>query len=129
MLFARSDDAVEDGGPTSALVRSESPPSVASHRDAAQSPFGNIVVDGEIAVVQINDQSLPLIACVYEGFAHGAFRQDDKGLFVDPCLELFQDGSGVPFAKLPPGLGVDIPRGLFDFVEFLNECERNLPAP
>ena len=71
VVFGTLNQAVVDGGGVAPAVAAHEEVIFASDADAAQPLFGGVVVDVEIAVVEVAVQGLPLVEGVVDGFADG----------------------------------------------------------
>ena len=73
--LAGSDKAAEHGCGLTSVIATEEGPVVAADGNAAQSPLGGVVVDGQIAVVAIARQRRPVLERVSQRLASLAFGQ------------------------------------------------------
>lgn len=71
VAFGALDKGVVDGGGAASAVVSQEEPVFAANSDSSQSLFGGVVVDVEIAVVEVADERGPVVQRVVHGFADG----------------------------------------------------------
>ena len=91
MTFGTGDEAVERGGPLGGEVMAGKQPILPSDSDPPQGAFGGVVVDVEEALRGVDLQCLPLVEHVTDGLGHGAARQDQLLLGVQPILDRCED--------------------------------------
>jgi hypothetical protein len=91
MSFGAGDEAVERGGALGGFVVSGEEPVLSADADPPQGAFGGVVVDVEEALRGVDAQCLPLVEHVGHGLRHGAARQDQLLLGVQPRLDCCQD--------------------------------------
>ena len=115
------DEAVEDGRAAAALVAAGEDPVLAAHGDRAQGSFGRVVVDGQVAVLGVAAQGLPLELGVGGRFPEGALGQDARGFALNPQGEAVEHRHRVALAHRGALVGRQISRSILDLVELAHE--------
>ena len=132
------DQGQDRGGGVSALFAADEQPVFTADRQATQRAFGGVVVDGELAVVGVTAQRVPLLQGIANLGRDRVVGQDLRGLLVEPGAELGQDRPGVlltdhrdlrgAFGKrqVAPVTGDTFLEATFDLVELPDAGQRDV---
>src|SRR5262249_61532177 len=83
-------------------LAADHPPVVAAQGDGSQRPLAEVVVDGQIPLLQVAPQRLPVVQRITDGLTQRRLRQRLGSLRVQPLLQLDQDRLGLPLPPVPP---------------------------
>jgi len=123
MLLAGRHEAVEDRGARAPRVAATEEPVLPAGDHATERPFGHVVIDGQVAVLDIPRERRPLGAGVADRLPDRALREHEVGLLVEPRLDALEDRLRLVLPKRPARVGGE-PLGVsLHSVEFPDEAE------
>ena len=125
-LLAGGGEAGEDGDSSAAVVGAEEEPVLAADGERLDRSFGDVVIDGEIAVSGVDVDRGPLIACISDGLAQGTFRQGIHRDLIEPLFQRKEKRHRLLLAKslLFRGIAFRLLGILLDGVQLFDACDR-----
>ncbi len=116
MEFGCLDNGQDIGDALTALIRACKKPVLSANAERAHRPFGNVVVDFDTPIVDVNAQCRPSRQGISHCFSQLLFLRQSRKCLLDPDLQVSQNGTSVLLSQCLTLGGRHAANAIFDTV-------------